>query len=366
MSNPNDHPVNDRDSTEPHDASHADRSTSRDLDEIARRLAAGRSAQATPPDESRAEGQRARDAARIRSLMDRSATAQSSIRRAEPLPDLTSTTAALHNDAPDVRGDRAPEYQPAAMQFPRPDEVADLSRPIELPRRPGTARTLAITITAAVGLVIALGAYAGGAEYVSDLIDGTSMPAAAPVISSPVPVITDSAGSAADSIAYAEQLATFGELPGDTIRRAPFGTARLTAPSSRVAARRDSSRMESPNVGRTDGRLTARSTDKVAAVTTPSRPTRDTARSARVMSAPQSARRDGEFIVQVRATPDKAEAERLAARLRGRGARAVTVTTATKNGATLYRVRYGSFASQEEARQAARRDGHGDAWVARR
>jgi cell division septation protein DedD len=341
------------------------RSTSRDLDAIAARLASARAndATSTPPSD---DAHRARDAARIRTLMSRGPGEQRAEHRAEhraempPLDDADVSSPATLVDAP------VETAAPLPLQFPRPDEIADLALPIEAPRPRRAARGVAVAVTVGVGLVIALGAYAGGAEYLSDLITGRRIEAPATSVAA-MPerlVLTDSALAAEDSIAYAEQLATFGENPGDTIRRAPFGTAAFTTQRPRlVDARRDSSLP------------VARTGTKVAAISRDSARTSSRTGAGRIASASAAPPRDtirarstavrpkGAYVVQVRATPDRAEADRLASRLRAKGAGGVTVTTSTKDGRTLYRVRYGAFSTADDAKAAARRDGHSDAWV---
>ncbi|MEO5928810.1 MAG: SPOR domain-containing protein [Candidatus Kapaibacterium sp.] len=69
------------------------------------------------------------------------------------------------------------------------------------------------------------------------------------------------------------------------------------------------------------------------------------------------------FMVQVRATPDEAEANLLAKKLRSKGMGAISVVKSEKDGTKLYRVRFGSFASQSEAQSAATRAGYASVWV---
>ena len=236
------------------------RSTSRDLDAIAMRLAGARSkADAQPTDDrasassdgqSTGDGARARDAARIRSLMDRSpddAFVPAARGYASALPDVSAATSATSTATPagSTTVDRmgmatgagvpadteSASGAPEPLRFPRQDELDDRARPMPAvpPRR--LARAIAVGVTATAGLVIALGAYAGGGELVSSIIDGDDRPVAATPASGAglAPVIIDSALSSADSIADAEQRATFGELPNDTIRRAPFGSGRIVS-----------------------------------------------------------------------------------------------------------------------------------------
>lgn len=373
----------------------APRSTSRDLDAIARRLAAARataprhdhvqedSGDADPdrtpvghsgviePEAVSSSGSagRTRDAARIRSLIDRTPGG-------EHVPDARGYASALPVDGSALQA--APSASTDPLQFPRQDETDDLARPLpERPRR--LARGIALGITVAVGLVIALGAYAGGGELISSLIDRDSQPRAPrPSAYEIPPVIVDSILSAADSAAQAEQLATFGELANDTIRRAPFGSGRraalapVTRPKIGDTLRPNLAATRTVRAGASAPAKAASPVPPAASTAskpspTPPAPPAARGESARGTSRPGSATQPpktaGSFRVQVRATPDRSEADRLASRLRSRGARNVTVTTSTKEGKTLYRVRYGAFASADDARGAARRDGHADAWV---
>jgi len=67
---------------------------------------------------------------------------------------------------------------------------------------------------------------------------------------------------------------------------------------------------------------------------------------------PQAAARDGAFAVQVGSTQDRLEAERLAARLRARGAR--VVASEVPGRGRWYRVKVGSYETREAADQALR------------
>ena len=74
----------------------------------------------------------------------------------------------------------------------------------------------------------------------------------------------------------------------------------------------------------------------------------------------------GKYTVQVGATPDKSEADRIASRVRSKGGSNVQVISTEKNGETIYRVRFGSFGSQDEAKTKAGEMGFGDVWVVKR
>ncbi|MBS1913123.1 MAG: SPOR domain-containing protein [Bacteroidetes bacterium] len=70
------------------------------------------------------------------------------------------------------------------------------------------------------------------------------------------------------------------------------------------------------------------------------------------------------YLVQVRATPDEAEAKLIAKRLKSRGATGVAVVkTPQKNGTMVYRVRYSTTGTSANASSAATRAGYRDVWV---
>lgn len=69
------------------------------------------------------------------------------------------------------------------------------------------------------------------------------------------------------------------------------------------------------------------------------------------------------YTVQVRATSDGAEAKRIATKLRAKGMKGVTVVTSGDGDKKLYRIRFGSYGNQTEAKSAAGRAGVDGAWV---
>ena len=345
------------------------RSTSRDLDAIAERLASARAATQDDrtadqlPESEASDVARARDVERLRRLFVRtspdelydnesSAASGSTVAKFEApnggydARDNATSTFALDVD-PDTTAPAG-----GALQFPRADEIADLDRP--LPQRSSRPlwRSLATGGVIALGFVLAIGAYAGGAEYISELLDDDAAERAARSAPATIDaVVIDSALTAADSIAYARELAAFGERPDDTIRRAAFGTARIAATPKRAT---DSARVAAASDRRAMSTTAALSQPASASTATDHASAPDPVATV----APR-------FTVQVRATPDRTEAHRIATQLRSRGARDVTITTTTKNGSTVYRVRYGSFETADAARASARSNGHADAWAVR-
>lgn len=74
----------------------------------------------------------------------------------------------------------------------------------------------------------------------------------------------------------------------------------------------------------------------------------------------------GAWAVQVMATADKAEADRVARALRSKGGADVHVIVTDKSDGTLYRVRFGAFDSQSEAKKMAGALGYSDVWVVKK
>lgn len=72
------------------------------------------------------------------------------------------------------------------------------------------------------------------------------------------------------------------------------------------------------------------------------------------------------WTVQVMATPDKAEADRVARALRSKGGKDVHVIVTDKADGTIYRVRFGSFGSQPEAKTKAGALGYNNIWIVKK
>jgi hypothetical protein len=69
------------------------------------------------------------------------------------------------------------------------------------------------------------------------------------------------------------------------------------------------------------------------------------------------------YNIQVRATTDQSEANLIARRLKRKGFGNVTIVQSEKNGAPFFKVRFGSFSSKDEAKQAANGSGYTGTWV---
>ncbi len=74
----------------------------------------------------------------------------------------------------------------------------------------------------------------------------------------------------------------------------------------------------------------------------------------------------GAWTVQVMATPDKAEADRVARALRSKGGQDVHVIVSDKADGTIYRVRFGAFDSQPEAKTKAGALGYSNIWIVKK
>lgn len=91
---------------------------------------------------------------------------------------------------------------------------------------------------------------------------------------------------------------------------------------------------------------------------------RTAARPASGISTQTSRKGTGKFVVQVRATPDQAEANLVAKRLKSKGAKGVElVRTPQKDGTVLYRIRYSATGTAASAQEAATRAGYKKVWV---
>ncbi len=70
--------------------------------------------------------------------------------------------------------------------------------------------------------------------------------------------------------------------------------------------------------------------------------------------------------MQVRATPNKEEADRVARSLRAKGGSDVHIIATEKDGETVYRVRFGAFGSAAEGKAKAGEMGFANVWVIKR
>ncbi len=71
------------------------------------------------------------------------------------------------------------------------------------------------------------------------------------------------------------------------------------------------------------------------------------------------------YTVQVYATPSKSEAERWLQKLRTTSVNSAVITTQLIRDKTWYRVRFGNFATRDEAEKAIRSIGYDQCWIDR-
>ena len=223
--------------------------------------------------------------------------------------------------------------------------------------------------TVIAGLVLGVGLYAGGGELVSGLF---SSEPAVPVDPNPAAIterpivqvasvmsVDSSAGAAVTAISSEEAPVTSTE-PTEAVAMAPAPDEpptimENTLPST--AAERP--RPEKPLADVVTG---SPRTEPAPRVEPKKDPRRSTPR-ADETAAPRTTSKS--FTVQVRATPDQAEAKQIAKKLRGKGAKDVEVVRSEKNGVPFYRVRFKSQGTAGDAQAAAGRAGFSDAWIVR-
>jgi cell division septation protein DedD len=211
---------------------------------------------------------------------------------------------------------------------------------------PRLRRRVASIATVAVGGGIALLGYAGGGDMLSELFGGRRpTPVADTYDAIPAPVVLDS--PELDSALH----------PARATVVAARDTVAAVAADSSTASAADTLAPGDSSIGSATAPPVAQDGSRPASDIQTRSPERDT-----VARAASGGRK---FVVQVRATGDKAEADQLARRLRGRGLRNVSITESVRDGATLYRVRYGQYASEEEARESAARIGLSEIWIIR-
>ena len=138
----------------------------------------------------------------------------------------------------------------------------------------------------------------------------------------------------------------------------------LAAESRRIAARKAAAKRETEAKARAEVTKTSTKTTTTTTAST-TKPTATKAATPRTVTTttPSSGTSSGRYSVQVRATPDRKEADRIAAKLRAKGGANVQVVTADQNGAKVYRVRFGAFGSSDDARTKAAAMGYENVWV---
>lgn len=252
----------------------------------------------------------------------------------------------------------------------------------ESARRGGRIGPIAILLILLVGLVGGLVLYAGGAEFIAgifgeteeeygeDLTLVTERPGAdleeRSLAQTPGDIVSDEEGDEGVSEAEEDQ-----GVPEEDLAAAEAEEQRLEQERERTRREAEQRRAEERRIAAADRtrESTSISTDETPAIestgereVTPS--PRSNATSTPTLQTASSS--SGRYVAQVGATPDRTEADRIAARLRARGGSSVTVVAAEKNGTPIYRVRFGAFTSEAEARQKSSELGFGDVWVIQR
>lgn len=243
-------------------------------------------------------------------------------------------------------------------------------------RRGGRIGPIAIFLIILVGLVGGLVLYAGGAEFIAGLFGETEEE-----YGEDLTLVTERPGADLEERALAQ-------TPGDMVsgEEGDEGVveeeeedqvvpeedlAAAEAEERRMEQERERARKEAEERRVAAAERTRESTPARETPAIESTGEREVASSARsnATSTPTlqtASSTSGRYVAQVGATPDRTEADRIAARLRARGGSSVTVVAAEKNGTPIYRVRFGTFTSEAEARQKSTELGFGDVWVIQR
>ena len=290
-----------------------------------------------------------------------------------------------------------------------PEDIYYTHTPPRRPRRP-RGRSLMGAMTVFAGTAIGLGLYAGGGDMLSRFFsnknEGVAIGNPAAVTERPEAMVPPPAAS---SMPSAESGSTTGGTPNGSAANDPTlaPAPSVPAPSSAVSAVADKPAVDKPvearpvvdkpiaespaaakpaqskaptdksstmvnNLGTTSSvkpiaKPAVKPTSKGvadAAAAKPAKPAKPTDDAAKSKAATKPA--NATYTVQVRATTDEAEANRIARKLRAKGVKDVKVDLSQKNGVATYRVRYGAFSSSTEAKSSAGRAGVGDAWVVKK
>ena len=235
-------------------------------------------------------------------------------------------------------------------------------------RRGGRIGPIAVLLIFVVGIVGALALYAGGADFIAGLFGGEEEEPAENLT-----LVTERPG--ADQTEFAESLvpAELVENGEDEEREAEVAPepeediAAAERETEAAAARERAAREEASRREESIATPAEVTTEKP---TPPAESTGEVAPAKSVVTPPvvekPAAKPTGTYMAQVGATPDRSEADRIATSLRSRGGENISISTATVDGATIYRVRYGSFSSEDEARQKSGALGYGNVWVVKK
>lgn len=264
--------------------------------------------------------------------------------------------------------------------------VATPSYPTYAPEEYSRARRsrmgpVAIFLVMAVGLIGGLALYAGGADYIAGLFGDESEE---PLEN--LTLVTERPGAENEVI---DQSPTPGDMivgeGEDESAEDPVEVEDAPQPEEDIVAAERETRLAAERVAAEKKAARLKVEEEKKAATLKADALREDARRAdarraaalnREQQKQREARQPEEstgeiapaatasrYTAQVGATPDRKEAERIAAALRARGGSGVAITTAEKDGVPVYRVRYGSFASEEEARSKSSAIGYSNVWV---
>ncbi len=244
--------------------------------------------------------------------------------------------------------------------------------------RRGRIGPIAVFLILVIGLVGGLVLYAGGSDFIAglfgeeeqeygeDLTLVTERPGAEFEVTDPSPTPGDMVSEEGEE----EEITGEELLPEEDLAAAEAEERRLEQERARLQQEAEQRRAEERRAAAAERSREPESTPvrEVSAVeSTGEREVAPSPRSnATSTSTLQSASSTGRYVAQVGATPDRGEADRIAARLRARGGSSVTVVAAEKNGTPIYRVRFGSFTSETEARQKSTELGFSDVWIIQR
>jgi hypothetical protein len=279
-----------------------------------------------------------------------------------------------------------PEPPPVAKAEPRratESAVRHLEIPIYEPEPAGPTYSsdgesrfrvvMVLAGTVIAGLVIGVGLYAGGGELVSNLFGSEPV---APVDPNPAaiterPIVEIAPVAPIDSMATASIPATAADQPHMTMteRTASIADAPRTEPPTVMENTLPPTASDRPRIDKPAADVVTGSPRTESAPRTEPRPEprRSTSRADETAAErPTPARAAPKsFTVQVRATPDQAEAKLIAKKLRSKGAKDVEVVRSEKNGVAFYRIRYRSQGTASEAQAVAGRAGYSDTWIVR-
>lgn len=244
--------------------------------------------------------------------------------------------------------------------------------------RQGRGRGVLMAVTMLAGTAIGIGLYAGGGDLLSEMFanknegvtfDNPSAVTERPQPPAPVPVeqnipLADSAASSAPAVAAIDTTPVETHAPAGVKPSTPINNKSTVVDNMGISAKR---KVDAPDKAPTPAvtPVAARSTkiaDAAKPVKNVGEKNKELAKATAKVKETSTAA--GNYIVQVRATSDEAEANRIARKLRSKGMKDVTVVLSEKNGVAQYRVRHrGSYGSASEAQAAVQRAGFSDPWV---